>query len=98
MKIQFDRIDTNVVVGLLVREFCCSGTDMPAKVLEMYAGTRTPSMEPQWLAAGLSQRDAMPLEQCFSIIENGSGQDFDPYITDVFLDMKEMITNIVENN
>ena len=43
-------------------------------------------------------RDAMPLEQCFSIIENGSGQDFDPYITDVFLDMKEIITNIVECN
>ena len=55
MKIQFHRIDTNVVVGLLVREFCCSGTDVPAKVLVMYAGTRTPSMEPQWLAAGLSQ-------------------------------------------
>ena len=43
-------------------------------------------------------RDAMPLEQCFSIIENGSGQDFDSYITDVFLDMKEIITNIVENS
>lgn len=43
-------------------------------------------------------RDAMPLEQCFSIIEKGSGQDFDPYITDVFLDMKEMITNIVESS
>ena len=43
-------------------------------------------------------KDAMPLEQCFSIIENGSGQDFDPYITDVFLDMKEIITNIVESN
>ena len=56
MKIQFHRIDTNVVVGLLVREFCCSGTDVSAKVLAMYAGTRTPSMEPQWLAAGLSQR------------------------------------------
>ena len=55
MKIQFHRIDTNVVVGLLVREFCCSGTDVSAKVLAMYAGTRTPSMEPQWLAAGLSQ-------------------------------------------
>ena len=55
MKIQFHRIDTNVVVGLLVREFCCSGTDVSAKVLVMYAGTRTPSMEPQWLAAGLSQ-------------------------------------------
>ena len=55
MKIQFHRIDTNVVVGLLVREFCCSGTDVFAKVIAMYAGTRTPSMEPQWLAAGLSQ-------------------------------------------
>ena len=55
MKIQFHRIDTNVVVGLLVREFCCSGTYVSAKVLAMYAGTRTPSMEPQWLAAGLSQ-------------------------------------------
>ena len=55
MKIQFHRIDTNVGVGLLVREFCCSGTDVFAKVLAMYAGTRTPSMEPQWLAAGLSQ-------------------------------------------
>lgn len=40
-------------------------------------------------------RDAMPLEQCFAIIENGSGQDFDPFIADVFLDMKEEITNIV---
>ena len=40
-------------------------------------------------------RDAMPLEQCFAIIENGSGQDFDPYIADVFLDMKEEITDIV---
>ena len=55
MKIQFHRIDTNVVVGLLVREFCCSGTDVSAKVLAMYAGIWTPPMEPQWLAAGLSQ-------------------------------------------
>lgn len=37
-------------------------------------------------------RDAMPLEQCFAIIENGSGQDFDPYIADVFLDMREQIS------
>lgn len=43
-------------------------------------------------------RDAMPLEQCFSIIEDGSGQDFDTYIADVFLDMKEIITKIVESN
>lgn len=40
-------------------------------------------------------RDAMPLEQCFLIIENGSGHDFDPYIADVFLDMKEEIADIV---
>ena len=40
-------------------------------------------------------RDAMPLDKCFEIIQNGSGQDFDPFIADVFLDMKEEITNIV---
>ena len=61
MKIQFHRIDTNVVIGLLVREFCCSGTDVSAKVLAMYAGTRTPPMEPQWLAAGLSQSESVLL-------------------------------------
>jgi hypothetical protein len=61
VKIQFHRIDTNVVVGLLVREFCCSGTDVSAKVLAMYAGTRTPPMEPQWLAAGLSQSESVLL-------------------------------------
>ena len=61
MKIQFHRIDTNVVVGLLVREFCCSGTDVSAKVLAMYADTRTPPMEPQWLAAGLSQSESVLL-------------------------------------
>lgn len=40
-------------------------------------------------------RDAMPLDKCFEIIQNGRGQDFDPFIADVFLDMKEGITNIV---
>ena len=37
----------------------------------------------------------MPLEQCFAIIENGSGQDFDPFIAEVFLEMKEKITKVV---
>lgn len=69
MKIQFHRIDTNVVVGLLVREFCCSGTDVSAKVLAMYACTRTPSMEPQWLAAGLSQHDYANQDNSFIDIE-----------------------------
>ena len=40
-------------------------------------------------------RDAMPLEQCFAIIENGSGQDFDPFIAEVFLGMKEKIRQVV---
>ena len=30
-------------------------------------------------------RDALPLEECFRIIENGSGQDFDPVIAGCFL-------------
>lgn len=34
-------------------------------------------------------RDAMPLEQCFQIIEEGSGVDFDPIIAETFLEMRE---------
>lgn len=40
-------------------------------------------------------RDALPLEECFSIIEQGSGQDFDPVIAEVFLDMREEIQRIM---
>lgn len=42
-------------------------------------------------------RDAMPLEKCFEIIENGSGQDFDPMIAEVFMDMRDEIAAIVNN-
>lgn len=42
-------------------------------------------------------RDAMPLEECFEIIENRSGQDFDPMIVEVFLDMRDEIAAIVSN-
>lgn len=41
-------------------------------------------------------RDAMPLDKCFEIIENGSGQDFDPIIAEVFLEMREEIMTIVK--
>ena len=47
-----------------VREFRCSGSDVSAKVLAMYAGTRTSSMEPQWLAAGLSQTGSCFASDC----------------------------------
>ena len=39
-------------------------------------------------------RDAMPLDQCFQIIENGRGTDFDPDLVDVFLDAKEEIIKV----
>lgn len=39
-------------------------------------------------------RDAMPLEQCFAIISEGSGQDFDPVIADVFIDIKDRVEQI----
>ena len=39
-------------------------------------------------------RKAMPLEQCFQIIEEGSGRDFDPVIAEVFLDSREKVERI----
>ena len=39
-------------------------------------------------------RDAMSLEQCFAIIEQGSGQDFDPLIAEVFLECREKVEKI----
>lgn len=43
-------------------------------------------------------RDALPLEECFKILEDGSGQDFDPIIVEVFLDMKDKIKEIYESD
>ncbi len=39
-------------------------------------------------------RDAMPVEKCFAIIEEGRGTDFDPAIVDAFLSMKDEATMI----
>lgn len=39
-------------------------------------------------------REAMPLEKCFSIIEQGSGQDFDPVIAKAFLDIREKVEGV----
>jgi len=36
-------------------------------------------------------RDAMPLEQCFEIIEEGSGQIFEPLMVEVFLDIRDKV-------
>lgn len=46
-------------------------------------------------------RDAMSLDQCFAIIKNGSGQDFEPVIANTFLavrDKVEQIHNDIKDN
>ena len=42
-------------------------------------------------------RDAMPLEECFAIIENGIGTDFDPQLAKIFLDAKEEVKHLMVN-
>lgn len=41
-------------------------------------------------------RDAMPVEECFAIIENGIGSDFDPRFAKIFLDAKEEVKELME--
>lgn len=36
-------------------------------------------------------REAMPLEQCFEIIAEGSGQAFEPLLVEVFLDIRDKV-------
>lgn len=36
-------------------------------------------------------RDALPLDKCFEIIEEGSGQDFEPLLVEVFLDIRDKV-------
>ncbi len=36
-------------------------------------------------------RDALPLDTCFKIIEEGAGSDFDPVIAEVFLSVRERV-------
>ncbi|MGN0107300.1 MAG: HD-GYP domain-containing protein [Hominilimicola sp.] len=38
-------------------------------------------------------RDAMPMDKCFEIIASGSGQDFDPLIAEIFLDIRDKVEN-----
>lgn len=39
-------------------------------------------------------RDAMPLEQCFAIIRDGSGKDFDPLLAEVFLEICDKVEQV----
>lgn len=49
------------------------------------------------ISAKRCYRDAMPLEQCFAIIREGSGRDFDPTLAGIFLEMKEQVAAIRES-
>ena len=42
-------------------------------------------------------RDAMPVEECFAIIEKGAGSDFDPVLAEIFLGAKEEIVQLMSN-
>lgn len=39
-------------------------------------------------------REAMPLDKCFEIIEEGSGQHFDPILVEVFLEIRDKVEAI----
>ena len=41
-------------------------------------------------------REAMPLDKCFEIIENGSGKDFDPLIAKIFVDIRNKVEKVHE--
>lgn len=39
-------------------------------------------------------REAMPLDKCFEIILEGSGQDFDPLLVEIFMDIREKVEEV----
>ncbi len=41
-------------------------------------------------------RDAMPLDECFAIISEGIGRDFDPVVAETFLELRDEIAHIKE--
>ena len=46
------------------------------------------------VSADRCYRAAPPLNQCFDIIEKGSGQDFNPILVEVFLDIRDKVEEI----
>ena len=43
-------------------------------------------------------RDAMPLDKCFAIIEEGRDSDFDPVIVDAFMNIKDEVIKVHNKN
>lgn len=46
------------------------------------------------VSADRCYRKALPLDTCFEIIQEGSGQDFDPILAEIFLDMRDEVEKI----
>lgn len=42
-------------------------------------------------------RDALPLDECFEIILNGSGQDFDPMLVEIFMEIRPQVEAVHKN-
>lgn len=43
-------------------------------------------------------RDALPVEECFAIIERGSGTDFDPDIARIFLNARDEVVGLMKTH
>lgn len=43
-------------------------------------------------------RDAMPIEKCFKIIEDGAGKDFDPELVRDFLNARDKVIEVYESD
>ena len=50
------------------------------------------------ISAKRCYRDAMPLEKCFAIIKEGKGVDFDPVLTDLFLNAREKVEKVCKES
>ena len=50
------------------------------------------------ISAKRCYRDAMPLDKCFAIIKKGKGVDFDPVLTDLFLNAKEKVEKVCKES
>lgn len=42
-------------------------------------------------------RDAMPVDECFAIIERGAGYDFDPALAQIFLDARDEVEKLMKD-
>ena len=50
------------------------------------------------ISAKRCYRDAMSLDKCFAIIKEGKGVDFDPVLTDLFLNAKEKVEKVCKES